>query len=111
MLHMNLQVSVRYQKQSGEGMLHGRDICWELLALLPCFMVQLSRVVDPGRSPELLLLPPAGEGVSLWLMENSAHPCPAMATQQEPEIFRLYAGILMETFASKLTAMLLYPAA
>lgn len=33
------------------------------------------------------------------------------ATQQEPEIFRLYAGILMETFAPKLEAMLLYPAA
>lgn len=61
MLYMNLQVSVRHHKQSREGMLHGRDICWVLLALLPRLMVQLSGIVDPGRSPELLLLPPAGE--------------------------------------------------
>lgn len=61
MLYMNLQVSVRHQKQSREGMLHGRDICWELLALLPHLVVQLSRVLGPGRSPKLLLLPPAEE--------------------------------------------------
>lgn len=79
MLYMNLQVSVRHQKQSGEGMLHGRDICWELLALLT---PPGSALRGCGSWEKPQAAPAASSwGVSWWQMENSAHPCLAMASQ------------------------------
>lgn len=65
---------------SGEATLHGRDICWKLLTLASCLVVQLSGATHPRSSLKFLLLPAAGEA-GFWLMGNSVHTCLAMASQ------------------------------
>lgn len=90
MLYMNLQVSVRHQKQSGEGMLHGRDICWVLLALLAHLVVQLPRVWILGEALSCSCCPQLGsEFVANEEFSTLLPSHGQSAPQQEPEIFRL----------------------
>lgn len=95
MLYMNLQVSVKRQKRAVEATLHGRDIWWKLLVLVSPLLVQLSGAMNPRSSPELLPLPLGLRNGFLADEEFSAHLVGdgQPATQRQPEIFKLCAGI------------------
>jgi len=67
-------------RAAGEAGRPGRDICWELLALVSCLGASALGGCEFSQQPQAA---PAASawGAAFWGMQNSAHTCLATASQ------------------------------